>query len=165
MLETQQNPPKEIPSYLKVFGVLLVIVLAYLGWVFYGRWTSNQQYRDKAAQQKADQAARDRYAVDKMGGDRFEILQFYAYPPSIHFGDDTSLCYGVSGHSPAPKQRGLASVQQVRDGRAAQNDHLHADGHRCRRAEQDIDGDGRGAVKATCKPPLFKSAEKRQNRG
>jgi hypothetical protein len=96
MLETQQNPPKEIPSYLKVFGVLLVIVLAYLGWVFYGRWTSNQQYRDKAAQQKADQAARDRYAVDKMGGDRFEILQFYAYPPSIHFGDDTSLCYGVS---------------------------------------------------------------------
>jgi len=31
-----------------------------------------------------------------MGGDRFEILNFYAYPGVIQRGDLTTLCYSVS---------------------------------------------------------------------
>ena len=34
MIDAQQKPPKEIPAYLKVFGVMLVIRLGYLGFLF-----------------------------------------------------------------------------------------------------------------------------------
>ncbi len=38
----------------------------------------------------------DRRTVEQLGGERFEILQFYASPPAIRRGEAARMCYGVS---------------------------------------------------------------------
>jgi len=42
------------------------------------------------------QRARDERTFEMMGGDRFEILDFYASPGVIARGESAQLCYGVS---------------------------------------------------------------------
>ncbi len=70
-----------------------LLVGIYLGWTFWSRWEENQALEEKAASQRL---AQDQKIVDAMGGKRFEILGFYADPPSAHPGDTVELCYGVS---------------------------------------------------------------------
>jgi hypothetical protein len=76
-------------------GWLVVLSVAVLNaaWVFYSRWQQDKLMKERALEQ---QRARDRRAVEMMGGDRFEILQFYASPGVIRRGEAAQLCYGVS---------------------------------------------------------------------
>jgi hypothetical protein len=74
-------------------SVLFLAALIYVGWVFYARW---QAARDLAEQARAKKAAEDQKIVESLGGNRFEILAFYAAPGIIHRGDSADLCYGVS---------------------------------------------------------------------
>jgi hypothetical protein len=76
-----------------IWIVVVVVVAGYVGWVFYSRWDDNRRIQAEAAAKKRDEAQR---AVDAMGGDRFEILMFYASPGRIHRGESSMLCYGVS---------------------------------------------------------------------
>jgi len=76
-----------------IWIVVVVVVAGYVGWVFYSRWDDNSRIQAEAAAKKRDEAQR---AVDAMGGDRFEILMFYASPGMIHRGESSMLCYGVS---------------------------------------------------------------------
>ena len=76
-----------------IWIVVVVVVAGYVGWVFYSRWDDNRRIQAEAAAKKRDEAQR---AVDAMGGDRFEILMFYASPGRIHPGESSMLCYGVS---------------------------------------------------------------------
>lgn len=74
-------------------GIVLCLALAYLGWVFFSRWQTNHEIEERIAAEKRAQAER---TFEGMGGDRFDILSFYASPSVVHRGDEATLCYGVS---------------------------------------------------------------------
>jgi hypothetical protein len=72
---------------------LLAIAALYVGWVFFSRRQDRREFEEKAAAKKREE---DRRAVEMMGGNRFEILTFYASPGAIHRGETAQVCYGVS---------------------------------------------------------------------
>jgi hypothetical protein len=74
-------------------SILTVVVLIYLGLTFLSR---RQEDRELEAKAKAKQRQQDSESVESMGGNRFEILNFYALPGRIHRGEESQLCYGVS---------------------------------------------------------------------
>ncbi len=67
--------------------------MLFVGWIFFSRWQENTQIERRALDKKR---AEDRRAVEMLGGNRFEILQFYASPGIIRRGETAQLCYGVS---------------------------------------------------------------------
>jgi hypothetical protein len=91
------DPPPETQTgfskYLIFSGVALIVAGLYVGWVFLNRWQANQALEQKAATERRSQ---DRQTFEAMGGDRFEILGFYADPASIRAGETAELCYSVS---------------------------------------------------------------------
>jgi len=72
---------------------LLAVAALYVGWVFFSRRQDRREFEEKAAAKKREE---DRRAVEMMGGNRFEILTFYASPGAIHRGETAQVCYGVS---------------------------------------------------------------------
>jgi len=72
---------------------LLVIVLVYTGSVLYSR---HEEARNLEEQARAKEKTEAQQTYEMLGGDRFEILAFYASPGLIHRGDTAQLCYGVS---------------------------------------------------------------------
>ena len=84
-------------KYFLYSWLVFAAVLCYLGWVFYSRWRENQEIDRKVkAQQDVKNNAEERRVFEMLGGNRFEILNFYASPRSIRRGDSAQLCYGVS---------------------------------------------------------------------
>jgi hypothetical protein len=79
--------------YLIVSVVTFVFAGLYLGWVFYSRWQANQAIAAKAGEK---QRTEDQQTFEAMGGNRFEILGYTAYPATIRPGERSSLCYSVS---------------------------------------------------------------------
>jgi hypothetical protein len=79
--------------YLIVSVVAFLLAGLYVGWTFYSRWEENQTLVEKAAEKQRSQ---DQRTVDAMGGNRFEILGYTAYPTEIHAGEKSKLCYSVS---------------------------------------------------------------------
>jgi hypothetical protein len=77
----------------RLLWVAIAFAILYNAWVFYERRAQDQQFRQR---QLEKQREADRRAVELMGGDRFEILQFYASPGMIRRGESALLCYGVS---------------------------------------------------------------------
>jgi hypothetical protein len=63
------------------------------GWIFYSRYAADQRQKEEAAKKQKEA---DRLAFEAMGGERFEILHFYASPGLIRKGATSLLCYGVS---------------------------------------------------------------------
>lgn len=77
-------------------GVLLIAAL-YVGWIFYSRWQENRAINAKAAAAAAAKQRSDAQRVyQEMGGNRFDILKFYADPSRISPGESADLCYSVS---------------------------------------------------------------------
>lgn len=74
----------------------VLLGLFYVGGVFFIRWQENRAYQRKAAQAQTEKRAEDEQDFELMGGDRFEILNFYISPPAIQAGETAHLCYGVS---------------------------------------------------------------------
>jgi hypothetical protein len=72
---------------------VLVIVLLYTGWIFWSRREANREIEQRELEK---QRARDALTVELMGGDRFEILNFYASPGLIARGETAQICYGVA---------------------------------------------------------------------
>jgi hypothetical protein len=79
--------------YVIVTLVVFVIGAAYVGGVFYSRWHSSRVIQAEAADAEREH---DSKVFDAMGGNRFDILGFYANPAIISRGDSTTLCYSVS---------------------------------------------------------------------
>ena len=71
----------------------MLVAGLYVGWVFLSRWQANQALEQKAATERRSQ---DRQTFEAMGGNRFEILSFYADPQRIRAGETAELCYSVS---------------------------------------------------------------------
>ncbi len=91
------NEPEKRAGKLRMFlrytwfvhvGVLLVV-----GWIFFSRWDENRQLEQRALEKRR---AEDRQTFEMLGGNRFEILQFYVSPPLIRRGGTAQVCYGVS---------------------------------------------------------------------
>jgi len=91
--EPVSNRTPGMNVYWIVSGTIMCLALAYLGWVFYSRWRTDWDIEERIAAEKRAQAAR---TYEGMGGDRFEILTFYASPSLVRRGEDSTLCYGVS---------------------------------------------------------------------
>lgn len=88
------TPPRKGSSiYVVVTLIVFVLAAAYVGCVFYFRWHSDRVIEEQAA---AAKRAEDKKTFVGMGGDRFDILEFFPYPGVIGRGDSTMLCYGVS---------------------------------------------------------------------
>jgi hypothetical protein len=86
-------PRKGMHAYTIVSLIMFGLAFAYVGGVFYMRWHSSRVIAERAAE---EERSHDQKVFQAMGGDRFEILNFYAYPSVIHRGDSTTLCYSVS---------------------------------------------------------------------
>src|SRR5207244_7231381 len=56
--------------------------------------TKYRRFEQRALDRKR---AQDQRTVEMLGGNRFEILHFYASPGVIRRGQTAQLCYGVSG--------------------------------------------------------------------
>jgi hypothetical protein len=87
------GPSNGIRVYVALSAVVFLVALSYVGWVFWSRAHDNQLIEERVAAQRR---AQDAQTVESMGGDRFEILAFYANPAVISRGDSADLCYSVS---------------------------------------------------------------------
>jgi hypothetical protein len=88
------EPPRSgVNLYVVIPIVVFLLAALYVGGVFYSRWRSNRVIQTKAAD---SERTHDEKVYQAMGGDRFDILKFYAYPGIIRRGDSTTLCYSVS---------------------------------------------------------------------
>jgi len=74
-------------------SIILVAALAYAGWVLASR---RREAREVEKRAKANERAEAARTFEMLGGDRFEILNFYAVPGVIRRGGSAQLCYGVS---------------------------------------------------------------------
>src|SRR5258708_12862030 len=86
-------------KYLIFSSVVLLLAGLYVGWIFLSRWQANRTLEEKAATQRR---AQDRQTFEMMGGDRFEILGFYADPSSIRAGETPHLCSSLSNPKSLP---------------------------------------------------------------
>lgn len=87
-----QRAKSPIRTFLKYTWIVIGVVALYSGWTLYSRWESNRR-ADEEQQKKLES---DRRTVEALGGDRFEVLHFYASPGVIGRGERAQLCYGVS---------------------------------------------------------------------
>jgi hypothetical protein len=93
--DSEPDPKPRTGMRLYIVGSVVVFALAliYVGWVFLSRWQQDRAIEDRAAAEKRTQAQQ---TFEGMGGERFDILAFYASPGVVNHGDSTTLCYGVS---------------------------------------------------------------------
>jgi len=95
--ESNAEPKKAINPYILACAISFACFLLYAGWVFFSRREQELTFeRQKAAAASAAEKASAQRTFQGMGGNQFEILSFYASPPSIHPGDEANLCYSVS---------------------------------------------------------------------
>ena len=73
--------------------MLAVLVVLYLGWTFFSRWSENRDFRQRMEELNASQES----TVSKSyGGGELKILTFYATPPAVRPGESVQLCYSVA---------------------------------------------------------------------
>lgn len=89
----EPSPKKGIRNYAIGPAVVLMLALGYVGWVFLSRAAQNRAIEERAAEKKRAEAAG---TFEAMGGNRLEILAFYASPGLVSRGEEVDLCYGVS---------------------------------------------------------------------
>jgi hypothetical protein len=95
--EGSAGPKKGINPYILACAISFVCFLLYAGWVFFSRREQDLAFeQQKATAASAAEKASAQRTFEGMGGNRFEILSFYASPSTIRPGDEADLCYSVS---------------------------------------------------------------------
>ena len=73
--------------------MIAVMIVLYLGWTFYSRWSDNQAFKQRMEELNTSQES----TVSKSyGGGELKILGFYATPPAVRPGESAQLCYSVA---------------------------------------------------------------------
>ena len=72
---------------------LVAAAVIVVGGMYLLQWNQSRKLASEAAEKKRQADAAD---AEVMGGTRFEILQFYAYPAILKSGESTDMCYSVS---------------------------------------------------------------------
>ena len=94
MFDTAPEKPRgKLRTFLRYSWFIHVAVLLAIAWIFFLRWDENRQIEQRAREKKLEE---DRRAVEFLGGNRFEVLQFYAIPGIIRHGETSQVCYGAS---------------------------------------------------------------------
>jgi hypothetical protein len=93
LTEPERKPLSGARNPLLYTSLLVLLSMIYAGWVLFSR---RQEVREMEEKAKAEKVAQDQKIVESLGGNRFEILNFYASPPVIRRGETAQLCYGVS---------------------------------------------------------------------
>ena len=88
-----EKPESKLRRVLRYTWFIHVAVLLVIVWIFFLRWDENRQIEQRAREKKLEE---DRRTVESLGGNRFEVLQFYASPGIVRRGETAQLCYGVS---------------------------------------------------------------------
>lgn len=91
--ESRAKPRRAMRYYTIGSAIVLALAIGYVAWTFFSRWQYDRAAAGKAA---AAERAQAQQTFQGMGGNRFEILAFYASPTVIGPGDSASLCYSVS---------------------------------------------------------------------
>ena len=105
------NSDKAARKIWRYGSIVLLIAALISGWVLWSRWQENRDLEYKAAQQKgAKERDADEKTVDTLGGNRFDIINFYASPGIIRRGESAQLCYGVSNTKEVRLDPPVASV-------------------------------------------------------
>ena len=94
--ESHATPRRGMRYYMIGSAIVLALAICYVGWTFFSRWQQNRAIAQTAEKAAAAKRTQDQQAFQAMGGNRFEILAFYANPTVISQGDSASLCYSVS---------------------------------------------------------------------
>ena len=95
--EPERKPMSTTRKLWLGFAAALLVVLCYVGWIFYSRWHENHAINEEVTAEKKEKDQRDAAAtVETLGGSEFKIISFYASPGEIHRGDEVTMCYGVS---------------------------------------------------------------------
>jgi hypothetical protein len=95
--QSTDEPLGRLRRLLKFTWIVLLAAFIYVGYVFYSRRQENREFEQKQAEMQTEQQrADDEKTVEQLGGNRFEILNFYATPGSVHPGETVEVCYGVS---------------------------------------------------------------------
>ena len=84
---------KIVRKMVPVTSAILVLVILYVGWIFYSR---RRDVRDAEEKARAAEAQNAQYTVDKYGGGRVKVFAFSLSSGAIHKGQSAQLCYGVA---------------------------------------------------------------------
>ena len=95
------NAPVSAKPYWKnpfaYYGLILVVIAAYVVFVLLSRYESNRAFERRNAQQQSQQRREDdRTAIEQLGGSELSIRAMYISPAVIHRGDSAQLCYDVT---------------------------------------------------------------------
>lgn len=97
MISENQPSAKSIFKNPLVYSSLLIlVVVAYVGWIFLSRHQENRAYEQRAEQAQAQkQRESDQAAIEQLGGSDLAIQMLYA-TPRIRRGETAQICYGVA---------------------------------------------------------------------
>ena len=97
LAEPEPEKPSPLKNPLVYSSIALLIVVLYVGWVFFSRWHENRGIERTAAEKAAAMQQReDRTTVEEMGGKELAIQNFYGTPGVVRKGESVQLCYGVA---------------------------------------------------------------------
>jgi hypothetical protein len=77
-------------------SALLLLGLVYVGGVFLMRWQEDRDFARRFELKKAQERVNAQRDFESLGGNNFEILNFYVSPAAIRRGESAELCYSVS---------------------------------------------------------------------
>ena len=102
------EPFSVLRKILPFLSVVVVIAALYTAWIFYSRRSAD---RDVQQAREAKELEDARRTVRLLGGGQFKILAFYAYPGVIGRGEETRICYGVSGAKMVRIEPGVEAIK------------------------------------------------------
>jgi hypothetical protein len=95
--EPDRKPMSTTRKLWLAFSAALLVVLCYVGWIFYSRWHENRAINEEVTAEKNEKDQKNAAAtIESLGGSEFKIISFYASPGEIHRGDEVTMCYGAS---------------------------------------------------------------------
>ena len=80
-------------TVVRFLWILPALAVLYVAGIFWARWEEKRATEQRRTEKERLEAQR---SFELLGGNRFEILQFYALPGTIRRGESAQLCYGVS---------------------------------------------------------------------
>jgi hypothetical protein len=105
--EPERKRSRAFRIYWIVSTIVILFAAIYSGLTFYSRWQEDQAWKARAAEKQREEDAR---SLEMMGGNRFDILNFYAAPGHIRKGETVDLCYGVSNAKSVTLEPNVANV-------------------------------------------------------
>lgn len=97
MFAPSEREPQGWARFTRYVWWTIGVVFLYVAATVFLRWRENRGIDEEIKQKNAaERAAEDRRSIEALGGNRFEIIDFYSSPPAIQRGDTAKVCYGVS---------------------------------------------------------------------